>query len=219
MSRPFTPSETHHRSIAKYKRKAAIYDTTTSGTDTIRHRTIELLNLEAGQTVLDVGAGSGVSIPLLLDKVGPSGHVVGFDQSQEMLALAQRKQERFQWQNVSLQFGFAESVQFQDELQQSGGFDALLFHYTHDILQSEEAISNLLQAAKPGARVAIAGMKNFPWWTGPLTIVSFCKNYAWNGNKRGLWKPWARIEPHLSEFNRASTHVGMGYIAQGIVNK
>ena len=40
--------------------------------------------------------------------------------------------------------------------------DALLFHYTHDILRSPSALQRLLACARPGAAVAIAGIKYFP---------------------------------------------------------
>ncbi len=209
MTRDFTPASTHLRSIEKYRRKARIYDSTTGGTDTIRHRTIEHLQLKPGDVVLDVGCGSGVSIPLLIKEVGPSGTVYGFDQSPEMLALATQKCSEHGWSNVQVQHGFAETVQFDKPL------DAILFHYTHDILQSPMAVRNILSQAAPNARVSIAGMKNFPWWTGPLLLLSFFKNYAWNGNPRGQWKPWRLINAELSDFHWQSTHCGMGYMASG----
>ena len=93
--------------------------------------------------------------------------------------------------------------------------NAILFHYTHDILQSPLAVRNILSQASPNALVSIAGMKNFPWWTGPLLLLSFFKNYAWNGNPRGQWKPWRLISAELSDFHWQSTHWGMGYMASG----
>lgn len=209
----FTPNKTHLASISKYQRKAKIYDTTIDGTNSIRSQTIALLQLQAGASVLDVGCGSAVSIPALREGVGNSGCVYGFDQSPEMLAIASRKATQMQWTNVSLQHGFAEAVRFERPL------DAILFHYTHDILQSQAAIDNILSQAKPGARVAIAGMKNFPWWTGPLMILSFCKNFAWNGNPSGLTKPWRLIRPQLDDFQIRSTQWGMGYIASGTIKR
>ena len=205
----FTPTKTHLASISKYRRKAELYDTTIEGTNSIRSQTIALLQMRHGETVLDVGCGSGVSIPALIGGVGKHGLVYGFDQSPEMLAIAHRKSTQLHWANVSLQQGFAESVRFPSKL------DAILFHYTHDILQSEAAVDNILSQAKPGTRVAIAGMKNFPWWTGPLLALSFCKNFAWNGNPKGLNKPWRHIAPRLGDFKVHSTQWGMGYMASG----
>lgn len=209
MTTEFTPDVTNIRSIAKYRRKAKIYDSTIGGTNSIRNRAIAKLGLQQGDVVLDVGCGSGVSLELLLREVGTGGTVFGFDQSPEMLELAQQKRDLQGWSNVHLQEGFAEAVQF------SAPLNAILFHYTHDILQSPRAIQNILTQAAPGARVAIAGMKNFAWWTGPLTLLSFFKNHAWNGNPKGLWQPWRHIRPQLEHYEQSSTHFGMGYIASG----
>jgi arsenite methyltransferase len=213
MSSKFTPAISNLRSIEKYRRKAKIYDSTTGRTDTIRLQTIERLRLSPGQVVLDVGCGSGVSFAMLLERVGPEGTVFGFDQSPEMLALARKKCVDQAWSNVHVQEGFAESVRFPKPL------DAILFHYTHDIFQSPLAIENILSQAAPGARVSIAGMKNFAWWTGPFTLLSFFKNYAWNGNPRGLWEPWRLIRPRLDDYHWESTQWGMGYMASGLVNR
>jgi arsenite methyltransferase len=207
----FVPDKTHANSLAKYQRKAHFYDTTTKRTETIREETILRLKLAPGMVVLDVGSGTAKSMPALLEGVGRLGHVIGIEQSPEMHALALAKQRSEQWDNVALLSGFCESVQLPKKV------DALLFHYTHDILQSQRAIENLLAQANPGARIAIAGMKCFPWWTGPLNIVAFAKNYAWNGHKRGLFKPWAHIAPHLTDWQWRSTQCGMGYIASGRV--
>lgn len=210
MPADFTPTETHLRSIEKYRRKARFYDSTVGGTSSIRQRAIARLQLAPGQVVLDVGCGSGVSLPLLLDGVGETGTVYGFDQSPEMLAIARRKCAEHSWPNVHVQLGFAESVRFRKPL------DAVLFHYTHDILQSPQAIGNILSQARPGARISVAGMKNFAWWTGPLALVSFLKNYAWNGNPRGQWKPWRLISAELDNGQWEATQWGMGYLASGI---
>lgn len=52
---------------------------------------IERLALGLGDRVLDIGCGTGYSIPLLRRKVGESGVVVGVDASASMLARASAK--------------------------------------------------------------------------------------------------------------------------------
>jgi SAM-dependent methyltransferase len=48
------------------------------------------VGLRPGQTALDVGCGTGRALPHLRAAVGPSGHVLGFDLTPEMLAIARR---------------------------------------------------------------------------------------------------------------------------------
>lgn len=203
------PARSNRISLAKYRAKAAHYNSKTGRTWGIRERTIELLNLQPGQTVLDTGCGTGESFALLRDKVGPDGHVVGVDQSPEMIALARQLVRDKGWDNVTVILGFIETVQLPAPI------DAVLFHYTHDILQEPAALDNLFSHIRPQARVAVAGMKFFPWWTGPLNLYAFCKNYAWNGKAGGLWRPWRHLALRLDDFTRCSTQFGMGYMGSG----
>lgn len=49
------------------------------------------LGIEPGAKVLDVGCGTGILFPMLLEKVGRKGCIVGLDVSGEMLRRAQSK--------------------------------------------------------------------------------------------------------------------------------
>ena len=93
--------------------------------------------------------------------------------------------------------------------------DALLFNYVHDITRSPQAVANLLRQARPGARVAMAGMKFFPWWTGPLNLLAWLKNRPYNARAAELWQPWDRVAARCQGFHVDSTQGGMGYIAHG----
>ncbi|MGH1360333.1 MAG: class I SAM-dependent methyltransferase [Burkholderiaceae bacterium] len=203
------PADSNLASIAKYRKKAAAYNDSTGRTHPIRVRTIDLLDLQPGQTVLDTGCGTGKSFEMLLERVGPEGLVVGVDQSPEMIAIARTLVSEKGWTNVMVIEGFMETVKLPVR------FDAILFHYTHDILRVQGAVDNLFSHVKPGARVAVAGMKYFPWWTGPLNLYAFFKNYAWNGNASGMWRPWSLLREKLSGWSMTPTQFGMGYIGSG----
>ncbi len=56
-----------------------------------RLRTLELLQLRAGESVLDVGCGSGLLTQEMAMLVGAGGSVLGIDSSRDMLALADRR--------------------------------------------------------------------------------------------------------------------------------
>jgi arsenite methyltransferase len=196
-------------SIERYRAKAAGYDASAQNTMPLRVRTIALLQLQPGEVVLDVGAGTGLSYALLRDGVGEAGRVLAFEQSPEMFEQARSRVAREGWRNVWQVCASAEAVQL------PAAPDALLFNYTHDILRSPAALDNLLRQARPGARVAVAGMKFFPWWTGPLNLLPWLKNRPYNARPADLWHPWDRLERHCQSLQRTSTQWGMGYIAHG----
>lgn len=212
-------------SIERYRKHAAGYDASAQRTMALRLRTIALLQLKAGDVVLDVGAGTGLSYPLLLQAVGAEGRVLAFEQSPDMFAQAQARVQREGWQqgpHSNSRSGArpgmgtlwhcqaaAETVQLPQHV------DAVLFNYVHDISRAPLAVANILGQARPAARIAMAGMKFFPWWTGPLNVLAWLKNRPYNANAADLWQPWSLVQAGCESFHVSTTQGGMGYIAQG----
>ena len=89
----------------RYDMLAAVYDQVTLDRlvyGAARRHAVELLALRPGDTVLDVGCGTGLSLPLLRDAVGAHGTVVGLDLSPKMLARARSRVVAHGWDNVHL---------------------------------------------------------------------------------------------------------------------
>ena len=71
--------------------------------------------VEAGQTVLDLGSGSGKMCYILAQVVGPEGRVIGVDCNERMLRLARRYQgevaNRLGYANVEFRCGLIQDLQ------------------------------------------------------------------------------------------------------------
>jgi arsenite methyltransferase len=207
------PTPDNLRSIQKYRRTAAAYDTTTGPTWPIRMQCIDLLRLSPGETVLDVGCGTGLSFEPLLERVGRKGRLIAFEQSPEMHAQAAMRADGLKaqgWQ-VELQCASAEEVRLPARP------DAALFHYVHDIIRTPAAVTNLFEQFPPGMRFAIAGMKFFPWWLAPLNLLAWLKNRPYNVHAHEMHRPWSLVEPRLQGFHWKPTQGGMGYLGSGRV--
>lgn len=199
------PSATDHR----YRDLAAGYDASARFTAGIRARTIARLALRAGETVLDAGSGTGLSFAQLEAGVGAQGRVIGVESSAEMMALARRRVRAAGWANVVLLETPIERAPL------PAGIDAFLFHYAHDILQSAAALEQLFRHARDGARVAVAGVKTYPWWLSALNWHVRATMRRYSANPVNLERPWALLERHVDRLERESTLLGRGYIAWG----
>ncbi|MBT9486592.1 MAG: methyltransferase domain-containing protein [Rubrivivax sp.] len=197
-------------SIERYRRHAAGYDASAQRTMPLRLRAVAGLRLQPGQVVLDVGAGTGLSYAPLLAAVGAAGRVLAFEQSPEMFALAAARVQQAGWTQVWHVNAAAETVQLPQPA------DAVLFNYVHDITRTPSAVANILRQLRPGARVAMAGMQFFPWWTGPLNLLPWLKNRPYNTRAAELWQPWCGVAAHCDSFVCERTQWGMGYIGHGV---
>jgi ubiquinone/menaquinone biosynthesis C-methylase UbiE len=145
----------------------------------------------------------------LVDAVGPEGLVVGVEQSADMIEQARDRVQEAGWKNVRL----IEAAVEEADLDVS--FDAVLFVYTQDVLQSQPALRRIFEATRPGARVACAGLKLFPWYLSVANVWLLAISYPYFTTFHGLRKPWAPLETFLDDVQIRSTFLGSGYIANG----
>lgn len=70
-----------------YGRWAGLYDAiaTFPGVDRWRRHAADALDLAPGDTVVDMGCGTGANLPYLRDRIGPSARVVGVDLTRPLL--------------------------------------------------------------------------------------------------------------------------------------
>lgn len=201
------------RARALYQAHASGYDASARRTMRLRRRVISLLALQPGQTVLDVACGTGLSFAWLREGVGERGRVVGVELSPHMLRLARDRCAREGWRNVTL----IESDMAAADL--PGRLDAILFNFAHDVIQSPRALARIFAAARPGATVAVAGMKYPPRWLAPLNAWVRSRARPYMTTFVGLEAPWRPLLDYLEPFEWRSIHFTTGYIGHGTVGR
>ena len=178
----------------------------------LRRRVIAMLDLSPGETVVDIASGTGLSLPLLAEAVGPAGRVIGVEISPEMMALAKARIVQGGWANIHLVEAPAETADL------GAKFHAALFNYTHDVLQSPVALRRIFSYAHPGARVAIAGIKHASRWLPPLRWYRVLKARAYVTTYAGLDRPWELLQGFVPDLQITPVMFGTNYIARGRVS-
>ena len=195
--------------VEHYRHRARGYDRATRRFDDLRREAVDRLALLPGENVVDVGCGTGVALPWLVDRVGVRGRVVGVDASPQMLRFALKRREASGWRNVTLVEGLVEHVS------PEASADAALICLTHDVMRSEQAIANLTRHLTAGARIVAVGVKRAPRWKVPVNA-----NVRWRlaplaVTPEGLDAPWAHLAARLVEFQLAERDFGGAYVAWG----
>ena len=198
------------RAVAHYRNLAPRYDHYTRRINTIRERAIDALSLSPGECVLDAGCGTGWCLALLARRVGPQGTVIGFDPSPEMLDLARSRPAE---SRVELLQSTAQEVRL------PLAPDAILFSYTHDVIQSREALRNLFAQAKPGARVAATSTKLYARWLFPANWYLRVTHSAYITNFESFDAPWSVLETMLDDFRVRTGPFTQHYVATGRVRR
>ena len=197
--------------LEQYRRRANVYDLELRLFEPVRRLAISRLELGPGEVVFDVGCGTGLSLPMLKQAVGPKGRIVGIEQSPEMFAQARRRVTRARWSRVSLMCSPVEDADLRVRA------DAALFHFTHDILRRPEAIANVLGHLKPGARVVASGLKwAAPWLMRPVNWLVLPAALRSVTSLDGMDRPWQLLQDQLGPMNVESQLLGGAYIASGV---
>jgi ubiquinone/menaquinone biosynthesis C-methylase UbiE len=192
-----------------YTREAESYEQRTSAFHEWRQQLVEMLPLERGDVVLDVGCGTGLCLPLLQSRVGPEGLVVGIDGSAEMLAVARRRVLEDGSSNVVLVESAIETVDLPVTA------DAALFSAVHDICQSPTALRNVFRQLRPGAWVVAGGGKWAPPWMVGLNMLVYALHAPYVSSFTGFDRPWRGLEELLAGMETKDVAGGAGYVARG----
>ncbi len=112
---------------------------------------IDAMQLKAGETVADIGAGSGYFCWRMAKLVGPQGKIFGVDIQQEMLDLLQRNMAKRQIANVTSVLGTTSDP----KLPPSSVDTILMVDVYHEFDQPYEMLVGMQRALKPGGRIVL----------------------------------------------------------------
>jgi demethylmenaquinone methyltransferase/2-methoxy-6-polyprenyl-1,4-benzoquinol methylase len=192
-----------------YREHARSYDRDTGAFQPYRRAIVEALPLRRGQVVLDVGCGTGLCCGLLREKVGPRGAVVGIEVAPEMAAVAREHIACEGWHNVTVVQSPAEDAEI------AVTADAALFCAVHDILQSPQALRNVLRSLRAGACVAAGGGKWAVPMMAPVNVLVRMIHAPYVRSFDGFDRPWSHLEQMTGDVHVREIAYGTGYIMTG----
>jgi len=197
--------------------RPAFYDFFTAGPSReFRAVAVERLALRPGDAVIDLGCGTGLSLSLLVDAVGPEGRVIGVDASPHMLARARQRVEAAGWRSVELVEAFAQDFQPQEPV------DGVLACNVNQLICSPEVVQNAVAWLKPGGRFVATGSRRGPGFGGFLRALFLRVTIPLTQRERSAvrWilqeRPWQELERALGPLEVEYFLAGAAFVAWGV---
>ncbi|MFO7607128.1 MAG: class I SAM-dependent methyltransferase [Desulfurivibrionaceae bacterium] len=201
-----------------YRKRAAAYDFTANLYYLIgfreaayRKKAVAALALEPGDTVVEIGCGTGLNFGYLLREIGESGRLVGVDLTDAMLQQAERRINRKGWRNVELIRADAAEYDFTEPVAGVISSFALTL-----VPEYEAVIEKGSRALGKNGRMVVLDFKLPEKW--PFRLVKFFELITRPfGVSLDLAdrKPWRTMKSCFANVSVTELYGGLVYIAVG----
>ena len=162
----------------------------------LARRLVEMAGLHQGQTVLDVGTGTGLAAFLAARLVGPTGRVLGVDLSDGMLSVATRKIRDSQFKNLEFKKMDETALDLPDN-----SFDMVISNLGLGRFNEDLGFKETYRVLKPG------GILVFDEWTGSMQNSKINSVLRETLDKHRTRNP----SPLLAGTREAGTHIFQFY--------
>lgn len=202
-----------------YNRWAARYDFSVSlfyllgfRVKAYREKAVSNLALKYGQTVIDLGCGTGLNFKLLQKEVGKEGRIIGVDLSGAMLKQAYQRIEKNGWTNVEL---VKQDIQDYEIPENTDGILSTLALTMSPYY--DEIIQRAATELEPGKRMSIFELKKPEKWPEWLvnTMIWMLKSYGTSSEHTNR-TPWLSMEKYFRKSIKKEYYAGAVYVSTGI---
>ena len=201
-----------------YQKRAGFYDFSANlyylvGIREFSYRRIavEALNLEYGDTIVEIGCGTGLNFRFLRDRVGAQGKIIGVDLTAEMLSAAARRIERNKWTNIELVQSDAGAYALPEYV------DGIISTFAITLVaEYDKIIERGAAALAPGKRMVVLDFKlpdNWPMWLIKFFVI-LTRPFGVTLDLADR-QPWEAVERYLALKEFDSFYFGSIYVAAG----